>query len=159
MAENPEAEAAFRAMAAADLPAVIAIERACYEYPWTEGNFLDCLRAGYYCCMMMRNGDIAGYSILSIAAGEAHILNLCIRNELQGHGLGRQMLGHLFDYTRHAGASWILLEVRKSNSSALALYQAMGFIEIGLRRGYYPGAKSREDAVVLSCPVTPASGT
>ncbi len=159
MAANPAADTAFRTMTAADLPAVIAIERACYEFPWTEGNFRDCLRTGYYCCLITRDGDIAGYSILSVAAGEAHVLNLCIRDELQGHGLGRLMLEHLFDYARQAGAGWILLEVRMSNSSALALYRAMGFVEIGLRRGYYPGAQAREDAVVLSCPVKPASGT
>jgi [ribosomal protein S18]-alanine N-acetyltransferase len=159
MAANPQAETAFRAMTAADLPAVIAIERACYEFPWTEGNFRDCLRAGYYCCLMTRGGDIAGYCILAIAAGEAHVLNLCIRNELQGLGLGRLLLEHLFGYARSARAGWMLLEVRKSNASALALYKGMGFVEIGLRRGYYPDKGQREDAIVLSCPVRPASGT
>ncbi len=149
----------FRAMTVADLPAVIAIERDAYDFPWTEGIFRDCIRAGYYCCLMTDDGDVLGYSILTVAAGEAHVLNLCIRRDLQGLGLGRRMMEHLFDYARGAKAGWILLEVRASNRTALALYQGMGFLEIGLRRGYYPGRHSREDAIVLSCPVTPASGT
>ncbi len=159
MAANPKADTVFRAMTEADLPTIIELERNCYDFPWTEGIFRDCLRAGYYCCVMVSGGEISAYSILSVAAGEAHVLNLCVRRELQGLGLGKLLMSHLFDYARAAQAGWILLEVRKSNRSALTLYQGMGFIEIGLRRGYYPGKDTREDAIVLSCPVTPASGT
>lgn len=159
MAANPRAETVFRAMTAADLPRVMEVERACYEFPWSEGNFRDCLQAGYYCCLMLRDGAIAGYAILTVAAGEAHVLNLCVRRELQGLGYGRRLMTHLFEHARAAKAGWILLEVRKSNGAALALYQGMGFVEVGLRRAYYPGREQREDAIVLSCPVTPASGT
>lgn len=137
-------------MVEADLPAVMAIERGCYDFPWTDGIFRDCMHAGYYCCLMIRDDEILGYSILSIAAGEAHVLNICIRRELQGQGLGHFLLEHLLSHARSAGAGWMLLEVRISNHSAIALYQRMGFVEIGMRRGYYPARQQREDAIVLS---------
>lgn len=153
------AESAVRPMTVADLPQVMAIERECYEFPWTEGIFRDCISVGYYCCLLQRDGEITGYAVLAAAAGEAHVLNLCIRRAAQGQGQGRRLLEHLFDVARKARADWMLLEVRVSNEAALALYRRAGFSEIGIRRNYYPGRDAREDAIVLSCPVRPVSGT
>ena len=133
-----------------DLPAVMVIERGCYEYPWTVGIFRDCIRADYYCCLLTRAGEIAGYGIMALAAGEAHVLNICVKQTLQGQGLGRFQLEHLLEKAHAGGAHKMLLEVRASNSTAIALYQSLGFAEIGLRRGYYPARRAREDAIVLS---------
>jgi ribosomal-protein-alanine N-acetyltransferase len=140
----------FRPMTEADLPAVMAIERACYEFPWTAGIFRDCIHAGYYCCLLVQDEAIAGYGVMAVAAGEAHVLNLCVRQSLQGQGLGRIQLEHLIDTARAAGGQRMLLEVRASNQTAITLYQRLGFVEIGLRRGYYPARHAREDAIVLT---------
>jgi ribosomal-protein-alanine N-acetyltransferase len=140
----------FRPMTEGDLPAVMAIERGCYEYPWTEGIFRDCIRADYHCYLLTRRGEIAGYGIMAVAAGEAHVLNICVKPTLQGRGLGRIQLEHLLDKARAGGAQRMLLEVRASNRTAISLYQSLGFVEIGLRRGYYPARQAREDAIVLA---------
>lgn len=140
----------FRRMTDDDLAAVMAIERRCYEFPWTEGIFRDCIHAGYYCCLLIQGEEVAGYGVMAVAAGEAHVLNICIKQTLQGQGLGGIQLEHLIDMARAAGAGRMLLEVRVSNRAAISLYQRLGFVEIGLRRGYYPARQAREDAIVLT---------
>ena len=142
-----------RPMTEADLPRVMEIERAAYEFPWTEGIFRDCLRVGY-CCWVLEEGEaIRGYGVMSVGAREAHILNLCIAPPVQRRGLGRRLLRHLLALARYHGAATVFLEVRMSNRAALRLYRAMGFREIGLRRNYYPAARGREDALVLARPL------
>lgn len=140
---------AFRRMTEDDVPAVVAAERAGYAFPWSEGIFRDCLRAGYRCRVAELNQLFAGYGVLSLGAGEAHVLNLCVRPEYRCRGLGRRMLQHLIDISRDSGARDLFLEVRPSNLSAVRLYQAMGLSQVGIRRGYYQAENGREDAVVM----------
>lgn len=139
----------FRRMLAADLDAVEAIERSVYTHPWTRGNFTDSLEAGYHCSIIECDGAIAGYSVVMIAAGEAHLLNLSIAGPLQRLGLGSELLRHVVSQTRNHGALTIYLEVRESNVAGRSLYTRHGFAEIGLRRGYYPADAAREDAVTM----------
>ena len=133
-----------------DLPDVMRIEHRVYEYPWTYGIFQDCLRYGYCCWVFERDGCLDGYGIMSVAAGEAHILNLCVRPEVQRRGLGRKILGYLVDLARRHEADTVLLEVRPSNHAALKLYHVLGFNEVGMRRNYYPTKDGREDAMILA---------
>lgn len=141
----------FRPMLFADLREITLIERRAYEFCWTDGIFRDCIRTGYFCrVLQIPHGPIQGYGILSAAAGEAHILNLCIREELQGRGLARQVLDHLLDLAYSVQTQTVFLEVRPSNHRAVRLYSAAGFCEIGLRIGYYPAAKGKEDALVMA---------
>lgn len=140
---------ALRAMQESDVPAVIVIERASYAFPWTEGIFRDCLRAGYVCRIAEFNGHLVGYGILGVGAGEAHVLNVCIESAYRCRGLGRRLLQHLFDISRAAGAQELFLEVRPSNTSAIRLYQSLGLEQVGIRRGYYQAEGGREDAVVM----------
>lgn len=142
---------ALRDMEAADLKAVMGIESRSYDFPWTEGIFRDCLRVGYYCRVLLDNDQPTCYGIMSLGAGEAHILNLCVKPECRGRGMGRYMLTHLLEHARRNGASVAVLEVRQSNTAAQALYERMGFHSIGVRRGYYPAFTGREDARVLMC--------
>ncbi|MBI1965023.1 MAG: ribosomal protein S18-alanine N-acetyltransferase [Betaproteobacteria bacterium] len=139
----------YRRMTANDLGPVIAIERAVYPHPWTPGNFSDSLAAGYHCWIVECGGEIAGYSVVMIAAGEAHLLNLSVSAPWQRRGLGRELLGFVLKLARDDAARRIFLEVRPSNAAARALYAAAGFSEIAVRRDYYPAGESREDAVVL----------
>lgn len=139
----------MRPMQARDLRAVMAIESRSYDFPWTEAIFRDCLRVGYYCQVLESDGGVAGYGILSLGAGEAHILNLCIKPDLRGQGLGRRMLGHLLSYARRHHATAAVLEVRRSNHPAQELYKKTGFEQTGVRKNYYPAYGGREDALVF----------
>lgn len=144
----------FRRMAAGDLAAVEAIERTVYTHPWTIGNFTDSLEAGYHCWVMEREGGVAGYSVVMIAAGEAHLLNLSIALPLQRRGLGGELLRFVVKLARDCGAQTIYLEVRESNAAGRALYAQHGFAEIGVRRAYYPAGAVREDAVTMEKKLT-----
>lgn len=139
----------LRDMRDGDVPAVMAIERIAYEFPWTEGILRDCFRFGYLCKVYETPEDIIGYGILSIGAGESHFLNICIHPRHQRLGHGSRLVAHLLQAARQAGARTALLEVRISNQSAFRLYDRMGFHEIGQRKSYYPAHGGREDALVL----------
>jgi len=139
----------YRRMTADDLDAVTAIERAVYAHPWTRGNFSDSLDAGYHCWIAECGGLIIGYSVIMIAAGEAHLLNLSIAGGWQRRGLGSELLQFIIRLARDYAADRIYLEVRPSNAAARALYGGAGFSEIAVRRGYYPEGERREDAVVM----------
>jgi ribosomal-protein-alanine N-acetyltransferase len=132
-----------------DVPSVVAIERASYQFPWSEGIFRDCLRVGYVCRLIEFGDDIAGYGIMSVGAGEAHILNVCIREDFRCRGFARKVLYYLLERARAAGMYEAFLEVRPSNVGAARLYQSMGFEQVGMRRGYYQATVGREDAAVL----------
>jgi len=139
----------YRRMTAADLEAVLRIEEAVYPHPWSRGNFSDSLTAGYHCWIVERAGEIVGYTVVMIAAGEGHLLNLSVAAEWQRRGTGRELLAFVTKLARDYGAARLLLEVRPTNHAALALYAAAGFSRVALRRGYYPAGDAREDAVVL----------
>jgi [ribosomal protein S18]-alanine N-acetyltransferase len=141
---------AVRAMREEDIDAVMAIEQRAYPFPWTHGIFRDCLRAGYPMWLAVREGAIVGYGVLSIAAQEAHILNICIDPDEQGKGYGRRLLRILIRCARAHRAERVFLEVRPSNPRAITLYQDEGFNEIGRRPRYYPTHNGREDAIVMA---------
>ena len=141
----------IRAMHELDVPVVIDIERAGYQFPWSEGIFRDCLRVGYVCCVIDVGGVLSGYGIMSVGAGEAHILNVCISDEYRCRGLGRKLMLYLMQRAHALGMNEALLEVRPSNIVASRLYHSLGFEQIGLRRGYYQAPVGREDATVLRC--------
>jgi [ribosomal protein S18]-alanine N-acetyltransferase len=147
--ETVPASASIRPMLESDVPQVLAVESAAYQFPWSEGIFRDCLRVGYTCRVLDIGGDIAGYGIMSMGAGEAHILNVCVRAEFQCLGFGRKLMTYLLERARASGMQEAFLEVRPSNSAAIRLYHAMGFEAVGVRRGYYQAAVGREDASVL----------
>jgi [ribosomal protein S18]-alanine N-acetyltransferase len=151
---NPRTE--IRLMQPADLKAVAAVERAAYQYPWSLGIFRDCLLAGYHCLVLDIGGSLTGYGIMSIAAGEAHLLNLCVNPAAQRLGYGRQLLNALLRKAADADADKVFLEVRPSNEIALRLYRSLGFEQIGVRPAYYQADNGREDAVILAANLQPA---
>ncbi|WP_430388055.1 ribosomal protein S18-alanine N-acetyltransferase [Dyella sp. 20L07] len=150
---RPHAE--IRAMRRDDVQTVAEMEAASYEFPWTPGIFTDCLKAGHPCWVMWVDGEVAGYGVLSVAAGEAHVLNVCVGPAHRGLGLGRLLLRRLLDIARWNGATRVFLEVRPSNPVAQSLYRAMGFDEIGRRPKYYPARDGREDAIVMALDLLP----
>lgn len=138
-----------RAMRGDDLPRVSELENASYEFPWSLGVFADCLKAGHPCWVLCVDALVAGYGILSMGAGEAHVLNICIAPDYRGRGFGRHLLRRLLDISRWNGAERVFLEVRPSNPMAKALYESLGFTDIGKRPRYYPAKNGREDAIVM----------
>ena len=142
-------EVHIRPMMEIDLPEVAVIEQHSYAFPWSESIFRDCLRVGYTCRALDLAGQIIGYGVMSLGAGEAHILNVCVREQFRNVGFGRRLLEHLLERASAAGVAEAFLEVRPSNLSAIRLYQHMGFEQIGIRRGYYQAPDGREDAIVL----------
>ena len=146
----PGEAVSLRPMREDDLDTVMAIERRAYPVPWTRGILRDCLRAGYPAWVMEEGAEAIGYAVLSIAAAEAHILNLCTAPEMQGRGHGRYLLRALLELARGRGVQRVFLEVRPSNTHAVALYHGEGFNEIGRRPRYYPAAQGREDAIVMA---------
>ena len=134
----------------ADVDAVMAVELRCYPFPWTAGIFRDCLYAGHECWMLEGRQGIIGYFVLSCAAGEGHLLNICVAPEHQGFGHGRRLLRQVFEVARWHRLQRVFLEVRPSNPYAIALYESEGFNEIGRRPNYYPAVKGREDGIVMA---------
>ncbi len=138
-------------MTAYDLDEVLRIEYRVYSHPWSRGNFTDSIENGYSCWVCRVNGELVGYFILMMAVDEAHLLNISVAEKRQGLGFGARLLRQAMNAAQHAGARVLLLEVRPSNGKALELYRHFGFRQIGVRRGYYPGAAGgREDALVLT---------
>lgn len=141
----------LRAMRESDLAHVLAVENSAYEFPWTLGIFRDCLRVGYHCYVFeTAAGRIIGHGIMSVAAGECHILNVCVRPDWQRQGLGGEMVEHLCELARRKGARMVLLEVRASNAVAYRVYNRLGFDEVGIRHNYYPAQRGRENAIILA---------
>lgn len=145
-----------RRMSHSDLPLVSDIERRSYDFPWSHGVFRDCLLAGYYCTVLERGDHVVAYSILSVAAGEAHILNLCVDPSFRKLGYASQLLAEILVCARGAEVKEIFLEVRPSNVAALALYRKQGFQQIASRPAYYQSRAGREDAAVLSLKIKTA---
>jgi ribosomal-protein-alanine N-acetyltransferase len=139
----------MRPMRHEDLAQVSDIERRSYDFPWSHGVFRDCLLAGYQCIVLEHDGNVVGYSILSIAAGEAHILNICIDKAWRSIGYGERLLDEVLLRARSAAVREIFLEVRPSNTHALALYRKKDFHRVAKRPAYYQASQGREDAEVL----------
>lgn len=139
----------FRTMHRDDLKQIMEVEEQAYTHPWTIGIFRDCLRV-HRCWVAMQDEIIVGYAILMMAPGESHVLNLCVKPDQQRKGIGRALLRLLMEKSEQSGVDMILLEVRRSNQSAIDLYLSEGFHELGVRKGYYPSDSGREDAIILA---------
>jgi [ribosomal protein S18]-alanine N-acetyltransferase len=150
-----------RAMMTADVDAVVSVEQSAYSFPWSRGNFVDSLAAGYHAELLLTRASgaaiVMGYFVAMAGVDELHLLNITIAPAWQGQGHGSRLLDELQALARQHQLATLWLEVRRSNDRARALYRRYGFAEVGLRPRYYPAADGREDAVVMSLPV-PAQG-
>ncbi|MCU0967882.1 MAG: ribosomal protein S18-alanine N-acetyltransferase [Rubrivivax sp.] len=155
MSARPEAAARLRPMRAADVADVAAIEARAYAFPWSRGNFVDSLAAGYLAEVLVDcDGGFIGYLVAMPGVDEMHLLNITVAPECQRRGWGSRLLDRLEDACRARGLANLWLEVRESNVTAQALYRRRGFAEVGRRRRYYPAPRgTREDAIVMSLTV------
>jgi ribosomal-protein-alanine N-acetyltransferase len=150
-----QAEWQFRDLQAADLDAIMAIELACYEFPWSRGNFADSIAEGYRCQGLFMAGQLLGYSIAMRGVDEAHLLNIAVAPACQGQKLAVVLLHQLCAWARLQPLDWLWLEVRLSNVRAQKLYRDYGMHTVGQRKNYYRTADGYEDALVMNCPLAP----
>ncbi len=153
---NPEPE--WRPLAPADIAYIAALEAQIHAVPWTPGNFRDAIAAGYLTEAGEREGRIVAYGVMLLAPGEAQILNLSVVPDARREGLGRALLRRFIAHARRLGAEQVFLEVRVSNTTAVALYEGEGFTRVGRREAYYPAHLPdgvQEDALVMRRELTP----
>ena len=144
------ADARVRLLKLSDLAQIMPLENAAYDFPWSEAIFRDCFSSNYTGLAIECGGTFLGYGMLSVAAGEAHVLNVVVASTQRGMGLGKKLVKRLIDQARWHRVERIFLEVRASNTVARSLYNRLGFSEIGVRKSYYPGRQTREDAIVMA---------
>jgi|LNFM01.1.fsa_nt_gb ribosomal-protein-alanine N-acetyltransferase len=144
-------EARLEPLEATRLEQLLQVEQRAYPHPWTRGNFLDALKSGYHARVLLAGEELLGYYVAMQGVDEVHLLNITVSPDYQQQGWGRIMLDALALWARSLGAQWLWLEVRVSNTRAIAIYEAHGYRRVGLRKNYYPaGHGQREDAVVMS---------
>jgi [ribosomal protein S18]-alanine N-acetyltransferase len=146
--ESPIEGLRTRAMTYNDLLYIAGIEQTSYAFPWSDGIFRDCIKAGYFCRVAEVRRDVIGYALMSMGAGEAHVLNVCVRMDFRDHGIGRYFMNILAEHARASGCHDMFLEVRPSNPAAIHLYETLGYNRVGVRKGYYQATQGREDAWV-----------
>jgi ribosomal-protein-alanine N-acetyltransferase len=134
------------------LDAVLAIEVQSYPFPWTRGNFIDSIAAGYLTrALFAVDGELIGYFVAMPGFEEMHLLNVTVSSRHEGLGHARRLLAELYALSASFAATAVWLEVRESNARARALYLREGFAEAGRRRDYYPApAGQREDAILMT---------
>lgn len=157
----PDASRRLVPMTTADLDAVMAIETGVYPFPWSRGNFIDSLAAGYVALLLhgAAHDGLIGYCVALAGAGEMHLLNITVAAGHRHRGHARFLIAELVERCRRDGERQLWLEVRESNDGARTAYRRLGFVERGVRPGYYPAAHGRrESAVVMSLAVTPPDG-
>lgn len=139
----------LRTLFKSDIERLLVIENAVHVAPWTEDTFKTCFQVGYLGWAVEADKKIIGFIITSMTTDECHVLNLCVINECQRQGWGRKLLEHALAYAKQQGVGVAYLEVRRSNSRAITLYQKMHFQLIGERKDYYPTVAGHEDALVF----------
>jgi ribosomal-protein-alanine N-acetyltransferase len=140
----------YRPMTLDDVAYVLTVENEVYPYPWTERILQDCIRVGYDCWLAIENDSVVAHAVVSVAAGESHLLNLSVSKMHQGKGIGKLFIDFLIEIVRSKQATVMLLEVRPSNLQAISVYDRVGFNEIGCRKDYYPTDNGKEDALLYA---------
>lgn len=150
----------LRPLLLSDLDQVLAIEVTAYPHPWSRGNFVDSLVAGYHArCLVEADDRLIAYMLAMASLDELHLLNITVAPDQQGRGHALRLLEALVEQARLQPATCLWLEVRPSNVRARQLYERFGFEQVGVRRAYYPAAQGqREDALVLRRLISPADG-
>ena len=133
-----------------DVDAVMLLENEVYQFPWTDRIFKDCIRVGYDCWLALLENRVVAHAVISVAAGESHILNLSVTEDHQGKGIGKQFIQFLLNIAYNKRAQIMMLEVRPSNVRAIKCYNSAGFNEIGSRKDYCPSPNGKEDALLFA---------
>ena len=140
----------YRYMSETDIEVSRDIEINSNPVPWTEKNFLDCLRKDYYCLVQEVDQEVSGFAIQNISLNESHLLNIGIKEMFRNRGIGQELLEQIVHASKSMGCKKIFLEVRVSNNQAIGLYNKTGFKQVSVKRNYYRLPDGREDALVMS---------
>ena len=132
-----------------DLPQIAGLEKQNFSLPWDEDMLRTQLGEQYIFLTAEENGQVLGYVGVQCVLDEGYMSNLAVESAQRRRGIGSLLLAELRREAQRRGLSFITLEVRPSNSPAIALYQKHGYREEGRRRNYYE--KPREDALILTC--------
>jgi [ribosomal protein S18]-alanine N-acetyltransferase len=141
---------AFRRMREADLPRVMEIERAAFSHPWSEELVLRELGHEFSTVLLATGGEagaVQGFAVVWLVHDELHVLNVAVAPEARRRGVARAILDQVEAQGREQGARVAMLEVRRGNAAAIALYRSLGYREVGVRPRYY--AEDGEDALVM----------
>ncbi len=144
--------ATVQLLSAADIDAVVEIERLSNSHPWTERNFHDALASGYLCLVARDHGAVSGFAVARLLVDEAELLLIAVTPAMRRQGVALLLWIELALRLQASGARTVHLEVRESNLSAQAFYHSRGFTQSGVRPKYYPNgthASEREDAVLM----------
>lgn len=149
---------AIRPLSPSDIDALFAIEQAATVYPWSRRQFADGLAAGEFGWGIECESRLAGFALFNQVLDEATLLDIAVHPDFQRRGLAWELLRFALRELDIATPTRCLLEVRETNASAIALYKKAGFIEDGIRRNYYPTTSGRENALLMSRPVSAGRG-
>ena len=141
-------EHAVARLGEADINDVIELEKQCFAYHWTREQFLLGLKDGAYVVLGIRGqSGLDGYIAFSLIADEMEILNLAVRSDCRKRGMGTTLLKKAFEICKDNGVTSSFLDVKASNVPAITLYNKFGYVQIGIRKRYYPDTK--EDALLF----------
>lgn len=140
----------LRPMRESDVSEVVRIEKRAYFDAWSKRYFHSCLHDDTSCWVLEQGDVIYGYGVMAVTEGRAHIMNLCVRPDLQGQGLGRNILNHLLSEADRHGVDAVTLEVSVANDSARHLYRSLGFVDTGKSNTYYMTRTGWEDTLVMT---------
>lgn len=141
----------LRRLTLADLAAIERIEQRAYPTPWSRSMFASELAKSSSICLGAVDTDesevLVAYLIISRYSDAWHVMNVAVHEDYRGQGVATRLLGRLFELTAGDGRRGYTLEVRVSNGGAIKLYEKLGFVPRGIRRGYY--TDNREDALIM----------
>lgn len=145
---NCEVGVHIRWMIRRDMPEVLQIESASFEYPWSEDDFIRCLRQRNCIGMVAERGDqVVGFMIYELHKNQLHVLNFAVHPDMRRTGVGTQMILKLIGKLSHQRRNRILLEVRETNLQAQIFFRNVGFRAVSVLRDYYDD--TTEDAYVM----------
>lgn len=133
----------------AHLDAIVQIETACQQFPWSRQQLLTSLQSDNRWGVFNENGALVGFAFVQLVLDEATLLNICVHPDSQGKGIGKFLLLHILSELEDNIVNSCFLEVRVSNRSAISLYKKLGFELVGVRPDYYPDVSGREDAKIF----------
>jgi [ribosomal protein S18]-alanine N-acetyltransferase len=131
----------------------MAIETACHSHPWALTTMSSCIGGRYFNLAAFHGDTMVGFYIGEKAGPDFTLMDICVTPSEQGKGIAKQLLAQFIDYAEQQNAENIFLEVRESNTRAITLYEQLGFIEMSVRKNYYPSDQATkngfEDAILM----------
>ncbi len=132
-----------------DIPSVARLEAVCFSMPFTEKALNELfLNTSWHFFVATENDTVVGYISFYCILDETEIVNVCVMPELRGKGIGRALTKCAIDFNREANGSKVMLEVRKSNTPAIKIYESLGFIPVGVSKNHYK--LPTEDAILMN---------